>query len=133
MNRMCLDMFYNYRHNVGFDESYREAYDLLDAAKYVHGKEHQGDRNAIRDQVVPMDQVMHHVKEETRRWSRSPVRQVGFGGISEKSGSVKAILHHLCYDVGIEPHGDDEPAPAPNVLEEQAPAPGVISSPPPGF
>jgi hypothetical protein len=127
-------MHYNYRHNPGFEESYREAYALLTAAKYVHAKEHQGDRMAIRDQVVQMDQLMHHVQGEVVQWSRHHVRQVASGGVIEKSSAVEAILHHLCYDVGIEPHGDDEPAPAPNAAEEQAPAPGgVINSAPPGF
>ncbi len=134
VNRLCLDMFYNYRHNPGFDESYREAFALLEACKYVHAKEHQGDRSAIRDQVVQMDQLMHHVQEDIVQWSRQHIRQVASGGVIEKSGAVEAILHHLCYDVGIEPHGADEPAPAPNVGEEQAPAPGaLIGSPPPTF
>jgi hypothetical protein len=76
-----------------------------------------------------MDQLMHHVQGEVAQWSRHHVRQVASGGVIEKSSAVEAILHHLCYDVGIEPHGDDEPAPAPNAGEEQAPAPGgVINS-----
>lgn len=134
VNRLCLDMFYNYQHNPGFQELYRDAYSLLTAAKFVHAKEHQNDRDAIREQVVQMDQLMHHVLGEIRPWSRHHSRQVASGGIIEKSSAVEAILHHLCYDVGIEPHGDDEPAPAPNVGDEQAPAPGgVIGSPPPSF
>jgi hypothetical protein len=134
VNRLCLDMFYNYRHNPGFDQTYREAYALLEACRFVHSKEHQGDRNAIRDQVVQMDQLMHHVQGVVQQWSRLHVRQVASGGVIEKSSAVEAILHHLCYDVGIEPHGDDEPAPAPMAADELAPAPGaVISSPPPSF
>lgn len=133
-NRLCLDMFYNYQHNPGFAGTYKEAYSLLESSKYVHAKQHQGDREAIRQQVTQMDGLLHHVQGELRQWSRNHARQVGSGEIIEKSSAVEAILHHLCYDVGIEPHGDDEPAPAPSVGEEQAPAPGgVIGSPPPSF
>ena len=134
VNRLCLDMHYNYQHNPGFAEAYREAYSLLDSAKFVHAKEHQGDRDAIRHHVVQMDQLMHHVLEEIGQWSREHRRQIASGGVIEKSSAVEAVLHHLCYDVGIEPHGADEPAPAPGGGEEQAPAPGgVIDSPPPSF
>lgn len=133
-NRLCLDMFYNYQHNPGFAATYKEAYSLLESSKYVHAKQHQGDREAIRHHVTQMDGLLHHVQDELRQWSRNHARQVGSGGIIEKSSAVEAILHHLCYDVGIEPHGDDEPAPAPGVGEEQAPAPGgVIGSSPPSF
>lgn len=134
VNRLCLDMHYNYQHNPGFAEAYREAYALLESARFVHAKEHQNDRDAIRHHVTQMDQLMHHVLEEIRPWSRQHVRQIASGGVIEKSSAVEAILHHLCFDVGVEPHGDDEPAPAPGAAEEQAPAPGaVINSPPPGF
>ena len=133
-NRLCLDMFYNYQHNQGFQETYKEAYSLLESAKYVHAKQHQGDRDAIRHHVTQMDGLLHHVQGELRQWSRQNSRPIGSGDVIEKSSAVEAILHHLCYDVGIEPHGDDEPAPAPGFDEEQAPAPGgVISSSPPGF
>ncbi len=87
-----------------------------------------------RAELIPIDELMHHVLEEIVQWSRQICRQSASGGIIEKSSAVEAVLHHLCYDVGIEPHGDDEPAPAPNGGEEQAPAPGgVINSSPPGF
>ncbi len=134
-NRLCLDMFYNYQHNPRFNEVYKEAYSLLESSRFVHAKQHQGDRDAIRHHVTQMDGLLHHVQGELRPWSRNNARQIGSGGIIEKSSAVEAILHHLCFDVGIEPHGDDEPAPAPSVGEEQAPAPGgVINSPPPlGF
>lgn len=134
-NRLCLDMHYNYQHNPGFAATYREAFDLLQAAKYVHAKEHQGDREAIRQQVTNMDRLFHHVQEEMARWTRHHHRQVASGGVIEKSSSVEALLHHLCYDVGVEPHHDgEEAAPAPGVGEESAPPPaGTISSPPPAI
>ena len=63
-----------------------------------------------------------HVRSDPAESSKNQVRL-------KRSCITSAI------DVGIEPHGDDEPAPAPGVGEEQAPAPGgVINSPPPlGF
>jgi len=132
--RLCPDMLYNYQHNPVFQETYREAYSLLESAKYLHAKQHQGDRDSIRHHVTQMDGLLHHVQEELRPWSRQNTRPIGSGGVIEKSSAVEAILHHLCYDVGIEPHGADEPAPAPGFGEEQAPASGaVLNSSPPGF
>lgn len=46
-NELCLDLHYNYRHNSGFADVYREAYQVLDTAKYIHAKEHQGDRAEV--------------------------------------------------------------------------------------
>jgi hypothetical protein len=134
-NRLCLDMHYNYQHNPGYAGTYREAFDLLQAAKYVHAKEHQGDREAIRRQVTNMDQLFHRVQQEMRSWSRQHRRQIASGGVIEKCSNVEALLHHLCYDVGIEPHNaDEEQAPPPSPVEESAPAPaGTISTSPPSI
>lgn len=127
-NYLCLDLHYNYQHNPGFSEVYREAYSLLDSARFLDAKEHQGDRDAVRHHITQIHELMHHVQGEIQQWSREPVRQIGSGGAVEKASSVEAIMHHLAYDVGVEQNGPDEQAPAPGTTEEQAPAPaGVIN------
>ena len=132
-NDLCLDMHYNYQQNPGFAETYREAYSLLDAAKFLYATENQADRDAVRQHVAQMHEQMHHVQGEIQQWSRQHVHQIASGGAIEKASSAEAVLHHLSYDVGIEPDGADERAPEPGITGEQAPAPGsAIDSPPPG-
>jgi hypothetical protein len=112
-----------YQHNAGYAATYREAYTVLQSAKYAHAKEHLNDRDAIRQHVTDMDRLFHHVQAELGQWSRHHHRQFGSGGVIEKSSAVEALLHHLCYDVGIEPHSADAVAPAPREVEETAPPP----------
>lgn len=123
-NALCLDLHYNYRHNRNFAEVYRESYDVLQAAKYVHGKEHQGDRDAITRRMVEIDKLFHHVQDETRGWTRAGTRQISSGELPAKTAAVEAVLHHLCYDVGVRPHEvTPEEAPPPDVSNEEAPPP----------
>ncbi len=74
---------------TSFQETYKEAYSLLESAKFVHAKQHQGDRDAIRHHVTQMDGLLHHVQGELRPWSRNHARQVGSGEIIEKSSAVE--------------------------------------------
>ena len=123
-NALCLDMHYNYRHNRNFAEVYREAYNVLQAANYLHGKEHQGDREAITKRMVEVDALFHHVQEEIRGWSRATTKQIGVNALPEKVEGVEAVLHHLCHDVGVKPHDQPaEVAPAPSDLNEALPPP----------
>lgn len=127
VNQFCLDLHYNYQHNPGFRETYAEAYQMLQAVKYVHAKEHQGDRAEIARQVQSIDSLFHHVQEEVAGLNRHQHRQVGNGDAVMKTQTIEALLHHLAYDVGVEPH---------SVEEEQAPppggGPGGFAPPPPG-
>lgn len=125
-NALCLDMHYNYRHNRNFAEVYGEAYGVLQAAKYIHGKEHQGDRDTIRNRMVEVDRLFHHVQDEMRGWTRAANRQIGPDTLPEKLAGMEAVLHHLCYDVGVKPHEQPaEDAPPPGNSEEVAPPPPV--------
>lgn len=123
-NALCLDLHYNYKHNKDFAEVYGEAYAILQAAKYIHGKEHKGDRPTLNKRMVEVDKLFHHVQDEMRGWTRVAAKQVGEDALPEKIASVEAVLHHLCYDVGVKPH---EPAaakaPPPADLNEVAPPP----------
>lgn len=125
-NAMCLDMNYNYRHNRNFNDVYAEAYGVLQAAKYVHAADHSGNRAAIVQQVVEIDKLFHHVREEVSGWRRENVKLVGNTELLPKLQGVEAIIHHLAFDIGVKPHEQvTEDAPPPVVAEEIAPPPAI--------
>lgn len=105
-NSLCLDLYYNYRHNPGFRETYREAYQILTKAKYVHGSEHSGDKEAIRQTLSSIDNQFHHVVSDLEGWTRDVHRPVGHGDIGPKIAETEALIHHLMYDVGVQPEHD---------------------------
>ena len=126
MNDLCLDLYYNYSHNPGFQETYSEAYLLLETAKYIHGAEHANDREAISRKLGGADTLFHHVEDDVRRWSRVHRRQVGTLGILSKMEMAESVLHHLMEDVGVKAEIPEQ-APAPGLgAPEQAPPPSVL-------
>ena len=125
-NEFCLDLHYNYQHNPGFAETYREAYQLLQASKAAHASEHRQDRVELARIVGEMDPLFHHLEEDVEPCSRHHHRQIGNLGIIDKMQQIESTIHHLLYDVGVEPQhhdGDHEEAPAPGGGVEQAPPP----------
>ncbi len=132
-NDLCLDMHYNYSHNAGFPETYREAYQFLEASKSVHAKEDKIDRAELGRQIQELDRTFHHVQGKVRGWSRQHRRQIGQAGILTKMDVTEALLHHLMVDVGIKPHSAEatEAAPAPATLEVAPPPTTESSSPSP--
>lgn len=137
-NEFCLDLHYNYRHNAGFAETYGEAYQILQAAKYAHAKEHQADREALGRTLAQMDPWFHHVQGDVTGWSRHHHRQIGQLGIIDKMQQMESLIHHLLHDVGVHPEHDGGPeqAPPPGGGREEAPPPpggaAPINTPPPG-
>jgi hypothetical protein len=121
-NQLCLELHYNYRHNQGFAETYREAYQILDAAKYIHNKEHQGDRAEVARRLDAVDGMFHHVQDNVRTWSRRQGKQISQGGAQTKLQSVEATLHHLMYDVGVQ-GSHAAPGEADGTIQEAAPPP----------
>lgn len=111
-NELCLDLHYNYRQNRNFNEIYGEAYQLLEAAKFVHVNAHQGDRKDIRRSATKIDNLFHHVQEEVSRLRRNEQRRVGQLSLEGKTEELQAVLHHLLYDLGVKPdhdkHDDDD-------------------------
>lgn len=138
-NEFCLDLHYNYSHNPGFRETYVEAYEILQVAKFIHSAEHQNDRQAIASRLKGLDELFHHVQDDARGWDRHDHRQIGQLGIITKMDMIETTLHHLMNDVGVHVSGSAEPAPAPsgNGVEQAPPpsgsAPPVINSAPPAF
>ncbi len=121
-NRLCLDMHYNYPHNRGFAQTYREAYEIRQTADHLGGA--RLSRTSIRQEATELDELLHHVQEEIKPWTRIERRPVGEGGINGKAEVMESILHHLLYDVGVSP----QHLPA----DEQAPPPGDLAAPAPG-
>lgn len=129
LNNFCLDLYHNYQQNPGYRETYREAYELLQQAKYIHAKEHQNNRQEIAQQVTSLDQKFHHIQEDVAAFGRNPARQVGIGGVVTKGQSIEALIHHLAYDVGVEPHAEQaNPQIAPPPVGGSS---GPITAPPP--
>lgn len=122
MNLLCNELHSNYRHNPDFAHTYREAYDLLQLAKRLHALDHAGERQAIQESVTSFDQQFHHVQEDISQWTRQNHRHWPPGDAIHKGSTAEALLHHLCFDVGVKPHEEEAP-PAP----EGSPPP-----PPPG-
>lgn len=121
-NQFCLDLHHNYHHNDRFNAVYREAYQVLQAAKYMHGSAHRGDRNGLRRSAESMDELIHHLGSEMRGWTRDDHRLVGPLSLAAKREEIEALIHHLMFDVGIKPdHDRDEQAPPPR--GEVAPPP----------
>jgi len=131
-NEFCLDLHYNYSHNQGFKETYREAYSIMQIAEFIHEAEHEGDRRAIREKLAGIDQLLHHVQEDVRGWSRHQHQQVGQLGILSKLDLMESTIHHLMNDVGVAPTPEpgNERAPAPDGDLRRAPEP-LKTAPPP--
>lgn len=101
VNEFLLDLHFNYSHNHGFRETYAEAYQLLEVARFVHAAEHQDDRQSMRYQLNGMDTMFHHIQDDVRGWSRQHHRQTGRHGILSKMDMIQSALHHLMNDVGV--------------------------------
>ncbi len=124
-NELCLDLYYNYSHNPGFDETYREAYEILEVARYIHAAEHHHDRDAIASRLQGLDDLFHHVEDDVSGWSRYHRRQVGNLGILTKMELMESSLHHLMKDVGVKLSPGIQQAPTPDQIlaPQQAPPP----------
>lgn len=127
-NQICLELHHNYQQNRGFDDVYREAYALLQAAKYIHGKEHAGDKAAIQRSVRSIDELFHHVQEHVDGWRSANRRQVGELNLFGKTEEFEAVLHHLMYEIGVKPAHDDPNEEAPSPRDQ---APPREDAPPP--
>ncbi|MCA9088826.1 MAG: DUF4339 domain-containing protein [Planctomycetaceae bacterium] len=135
VNEFCLDLHYNYSHNHGYAETYREAFKVLETAKFIHAAEHQQDRQAIATRLNGIDELFHHVQDDVRGWSRHHHQQVGQLGILSKMDLIESTLHHLMYDAGVQ-HAPAAGATAPvaNGMAGSlgtASAPGAVPPPPP--
>ena len=130
-NQFCLDLHYNYQQNPGFQEAYRESYQLLQAARQMHASEHRGDREAIRRSGTSIDNLFHHVQGEVKNWSGAQRRQIGQFALPAKIEEMEALIHHLMFDIGVKPEHDGAEAAPPPSEQAPPPVPPVAAAPPP--
>lgn len=100
-NRLCLELYYNYQHNPGFRETYREAYEILTTARYIHGLEHAGNRQKLTQVAAELDALFHHVEDDVVHWTGHQHRYVAPGGLRHKLANLGGTLHHLLEDMGV--------------------------------
>jgi hypothetical protein len=125
-NQVCLELHHNYRHNRNYDEVYRDAYQLMEATKFVHDRADGDDREAIRRSAESIDQLFHRVQHDVEHWSRVEHRQIGYNRLPAKISEMQSLIHHLMYDLGIEAGHDQPvgvPTPAPVPADELPPPP----------
>jgi hypothetical protein len=126
-NELLVDLHHNYSHNPGFKETYREAYQLLEVAKFVHAADHRRDGAAMREKLGQMDPLFHHIQNDVKGWSRIHRKQVGTLGVATKMEMIEATLHHLMHDVGVPENATSAPQSAGSqpLAIEQAPPPSL--------
>lgn len=124
MNQLCLDLYYNYSHNPGFQETYAEAYGLYQIAQTIHAAEHNFDRATVQNQLAGADGLFHQIQGDVIGWSRIPRRQIGTLGIQTKMEMAEDTLHHLMEDVGVTVAPALEVPPVPGTF---APQPQTLS------
>lgn len=129
-NEMCLDMHHNYQRNPDYAQAYRMAYQILDTARYINDKQHQGDRTEVARRLAELDPLTHEVLERVRGWRSESRRQIGDRELLAKLDYVDATLHHLMYDAGVK-QAPQQGAPGPGA--EQAPPPVSSGSPAPSI
>lgn len=124
VNQFCLDMHYNYSHNAGFKETYREAFSMLQSIRLIRENEHEDNREAITQGVSELVTLSQHVQGDIQEWSRHQRRQIGLGGIRTKMEMIERSLQELMFDIGFEPQGVSEQLTDPAGNGEAAPVPG---------
>lgn len=129
-SELLLDLHFNYSHNPGFQETYREAYAIFETAKYVHAAEHSQDRAAIAARLGGLDAEFHHIQSDVRSWSRHHHRQVGQLGILTKMDMIEEAIHHLMTDVGVQPNAATGQPPYPTGQSPPSPTGGPPGAPP---
>lgn len=123
-NELCLDLHHNYSQNHGFKDIYREAYELRQAAKFIHDSEHREDHKGIQRSATTIDKLFHHVQAEITDWQSQNQRTIGRYSLAAKMEEMEAVIHHLIFDVGVRVnHGETHGSSQTPTGVEQAPAP----------
>ena len=121
-NAVCWEMYRHYRYAPGYRQAYREAYEMLKTAEYIHELVHHGGRRSrIAHEIEELDLLFHQIEEGISGWPRSRYRDYHGGGLDEKMEILETNLHHLMDDAGYKPKNvraprptaDPDPQPAP--------------------
>ena len=149
-NAVCWEAHNNYQHERGFRETYREMYKLLQDSKHIkkliHDSQYHpqpGLNDHIARDLHEVDELMHHIQDDVRRWHRdlhrhddyhsghdhSVDRVYGHGDIKEKLGRLEHTVHHLMEDYGVK--SKMAPPPGPTGGSGDPPPPSDFGGPPP--
>ncbi len=138
-NRICWDMYENYRHNPGYVEDYRAAYKMLQDAKHIYmlvweQQYHQhaptGGVDHIASDLSDIDGLFHQIETNVGGWT--PYKQNRYhdqGMLPAKLEKFEEIMHHIMEDYGVKSAYHDGVAGDGN---EPPPPPGEGAPPPPG-
>ncbi|MBL4885432.1 MAG: hypothetical protein JKY95_12970 [Planctomycetaceae bacterium] len=108
-NDFCLELHSNYSRNRGFDDVYREAYQMLEISKYIHKEKHDGHHDEIAREVSRLDEKFHHVQGEVSQWhSARDLHHNTSMGIQSHLELIEATIHHLMNDVGVKPRKQND-------------------------
>jgi hypothetical protein len=122
-NAVCWEAHNNYRHEHGYHETYAEMYKMLKDSEHlkrlIHDAEYHptaGITDHIASDLHELDELMHHVQDDVRRWQRdlhhhydryhsdhnhSVDRVYGRGDINDKLYRLEHTVHHLMEDYGV--------------------------------
>ena len=105
-NDYCLELHANYSRNPGFDDTYREAYEILEIAKYIHEEEHHGHRDEIAQEMKKLDDLFHHVGGIVSGWQpdRQRHQHDNIPAKDQIQQQMETVIHHLMNDVGVKPN-----------------------------
>lgn len=126
MHEACLDLFYNYGHEVHFKATYGDVYRLFQIARQLHNA--QGiSEHALQQQLAEADGLLHHIQSTVSSMSAVRRRQVGIYDMGARLEQIELVLHQILQDTGVTVnHGLEEP-PTPEALSgvQQRPAASV--------
>lgn len=131
LNDLCLDLYYNYSHNVEFQATYTETYSLLQTAKTLRVSAHRLNAVTAQRQLAGADALLKHICDCVMPWTRIHRRQVGLGGMQTRMKMVEETLCCLMKDIGVAPTpGLDQAPPPPTPIPHAPPAaPAPLSVP----
>lgn len=115
-NAVCWEMYRNYRYEPGYRQTYREAYEMLKTAEYIHELvHHHGRRSRVAHEIEELDKLFHHLEQDIQNWRRpryyDPHHDFHGGGLDAKMEILETSLHHLMDDAGYKPNNTIAPRP----------------------
>jgi hypothetical protein len=126
-NDVCWEMHRNYRQERSFRQTYREAYEMLTTASYIHELvHHNARRSRVQQEVSELDALFHHIEEDIATWRRFDIhdpyvasyhghdhgQHLGASRLQRLMERMEETLHHLMSDVGYRStYGSESAAP----------------------
>lgn len=116
-NSVCWEMYRHYRYEPTFRQSYRDAYEMLKTAEYIHELvHHHGRRSRVAHEIEELDNLFHQLEQNVSHWQRDHDHYyhgsyTAHGGLNERMEELEQDLHHLMDDAGYKPKNQRAPRP----------------------